>query len=515
MTLVDPAIANYDDIVEIGRGSSSVVYQARQRSFDRPVAIKVLPASQAPGGRRRFKDECEAVGRLSGHPGIVTVYDAGAADDGTCYLVMELLTGGSLAELLAGKERLDVPDVLRIGVALAGALESAHRVGVVHGDVKPENVLLSRFGDPKLADFGLVGMTLAHAAPERLTGADLTPATDVYALASTLHTLLAGHPPFVDAVEPSMAALAVRITTDPPEDLRSLDVPESLCLVLEQGMAKDPALRQATAEQLGRQLQAVQARLGLPISVMVVENDGLPVAPAEPAPRPRRRVLTMRRLVSAALVLTALLGGIVSMPRGTTVRLTQLYTDDFSAGGGWHQQDSEIATVRYDGGEYVLQVRGSRQQFLSDTAFRGPVYQSMTRLGDVSVQVTARPTSGTGLFGIVCRQAVGRSAFYEGLIGVDGTARIVKYDGDLVTLASAGVGFIGQGEPVRLRLDCAGGPDTTRLRLFLGPRAVVDVVDRRALPPGSTGLALATADADHAIVAFDDVVIRGHQSDMG
>ena len=397
MTLVDPAIANYDDIVEIGRGSSSVVYQARQRSFDRPVAIKVLPASQAPGGRRRFKDECEAVGRLSGHPGIVTVYDAGAADDGTCYLVMELLTGGSLAELLAGKERLDVPDVLRIGVALAGALESAHRVGVVHGDVKPENVLLSRFGDPKLADFGLVGMTLAHAAPERLTGADLTPATDVYALASTLHRCLPAiprswtqwsraWPPLPSASRP------IRLRTS-----GAWTSPGRSASCWSRAWQKIPrSARRPPSSSGGSSRPCRPGRA--PHLVMVVENDGLPVAPAEPAPRPRRRVLTMRRLVSAALVLTALLGGIVSMPRGTTVRLTQLYTDDFSAGGGWHQQDSEIATVRYDGGEYVLQVRGSRQQFLSDTAFRGPVYQSMTRLGNVSVQVTARPTSGTGLF---------------------------------------------------------------------------------------------------------------------
>lgn len=185
------------------------MYRARQSAFDRDVAIKVMSVSDDDAAAERFAVECSAIGALSGHPNIVTVYETGTTDDGLPYIVMELLPGGSLGDRLHARGPLDWKEVASLGVKLGGALESAHRAGVLHRDVKPENVLLSRFGDAKLADFGMACFrladdeadtrvtTLAHAAPEVVAGGRATPSADIYSLASTLHTLLSGRAPFV------------------------------------------------------------------------------------------------------------------------------------------------------------------------------------------------------------------------------------------------------------------------------------------------------------------------------
>ena len=420
-------------------------------------------------------------------------------------------------------------------MALAGAVESAHRAGVVHGDVKPANVLLSRFGDPKLADFGLATLrseahdaggiagTLAYSAPELLAGGPPTPATDVYALAATLHTLLAGQPPFAAAGEAGVASLAVSITTTTPADLPLRGVPEALCRVLQQGLAREPSERQATAGQLGRQLQAVQAAAGYDITPLLVEEEEAPGEPDQRAAAPaaptahhhRRRWPARSRIAGAILLVVGLVGLSGPSPGPTSAHLSPLYRDDFETGNGWFEQDDGLATIAYDAGRYRMHVKRPGIQYLSDTAFRGPVYgKPMTALGDVSVRVSAHPESGTGLFGLVCRQAERRVSFYEGLLGVDGTARIVRYRADrLDTLVLTRVAVPPPGRPVRLRLDCAGGPGATRLRLFVDGRSVADVVDHQGLATGSTGLATATAEAETATVTFDDFVILGRKSD--
>src|SRR5205807_6212098 len=141
-----------------------------------------------------------------GHPNIVTVYDSGFTKSGVPYLAMEYLARGSLFDQVksAGPQRWE--EVLGLGVRLAGALETAHRQGVLHRDIKPENVLMSNFGEPKLADFGIahvvggpesgsVQLSVLHAPPEVVEGKAATEASDVYALASTLFTLAWGRPP--------------------------------------------------------------------------------------------------------------------------------------------------------------------------------------------------------------------------------------------------------------------------------------------------------------------------------
>lgn len=524
MTILDAGIADYDVIREISRGGSSTVYEARQRSFDRPVAIKVFSAPDAPEGQGKFHRECAAIGRLSGHPGIVTVYEAGTAADGRCWLVMELLPGDSLAGVV-GSECLPSDDVARIGVVLAGALESAHRAGIVHGDVKPQNVLLSRFGEPKLTDFGLARLrgedaapagvtgTLPYLAPEALAGAGPTVAADIYALAATLYTLLAGHPPFASPSDQNVANLAARMAADAPASLLPEGVPDLLCCIIEQGLAKTPGDRQESAAQLGRQLQAFQAQAGNAITPLLVDGD----APELEVDRPTRRRsgLRLSRVAGVVLLVAGLFGVAVPSKEGS-VRLTPLYRDDFETGSGWYERDDAVIGAAYAAGQYLLTVKQPGQQVLSDTAFRGPVFgQPMTRLGDVSVRVTGWSQSGTGLFGLVCRQSEGRRSFYEGVVGVDGTARILKQaDGQLTTLATSPIALLAPAAPVRLRLDCAGDTKGTRLRLFIDGRNVVDTVDHDALPPGSVGLAAATAEAERATAVFDDFVILGRPSDI-
>jgi serine/threonine-protein kinase PknK len=304
----DLGIAGLDGITEIARGGFGVVYRARQAAFGRTVAVKVLSGHDVGAeARERFERECQAMGALSGHPNIVTVYDQGVTAKGRPYLVMDFMPGGALSDVLRRRGQLPWQEVMQIGVKLAGGLDAAHEARVLHRDLKPENVLVSAYGEPKLADFGIARMqgaietrsgvvtaSVAHAPPEVLGGERPTVASDVYSLASTLYSLLLGMPPFVRPTDESLVPVYARITTEPPPDLRYLGVPEPVCLVLEQAMAKDPRQRHQSAAELGRAMQRAQAAVGLqPTELVLVSREvleGLPQAtggtllPTIPAP---------------------------------------------------------------------------------------------------------------------------------------------------------------------------------------------------------------------------------------
>lgn len=269
----------------IGRGASSTVYLGTQERFGRPVAVKVLHLpGQSELVAKLFLNECRTLGHLTPHPNVVSVFDAGFVSPDRPYLVMEYLPGGTLADRLAESGPLPVDDVLRIGVQLAGGLHTVHLHDIVHGDVKPQNVLHSRTGEAALADFGIARLastagattrapllTPLHAAPELFDGGSLSPRSDVYELCSTLFELLDGRATLGDATESPLLILG-RMAKGARRPLDRSLVPDAVADVIESGLAPDPDDRPATALEIGERLRDAQLDLGLePTSIVVID----------------------------------------------------------------------------------------------------------------------------------------------------------------------------------------------------------------------------------------------------
>jgi WD40 repeat protein len=308
------AVPGYEVLAEVGRGGAGVVYWAWQAGANRTVALKMLLAGPHAGAeqRARFRTEAEAVGRLQ-HPNIVQVFQVGE-QAGRPFLVMEYVEGGSLAQKLTGAPLPGGPSA-ELVQTLARAVQAAHERGIVHRDLKPANVLLAPDGTPKIADFGLakllIGAGAAHTqngailgtpsymAPEQATGqaAEISPATDVYALGAILYELLTGRPPFRG--EASLETL-LQVRTEepvPPRRLQSkvpLDL-ETICLKC---LQKAPHQRYASAAALADDLQ--RYRRGEPIRAR-------PTSRTERAVRWCRRnplVAGLAAAVAALLLLT-------------------------------------------------------------------------------------------------------------------------------------------------------------------------------------------------------------------
>ncbi len=186
-------IPGYRDLQRVGRGGFSVVYRARQVELDRVVALKILAVEFVDSQvRRKFLREVQLTSKLTGHPNVVTVLDSGLTSSGRPYIAMEYFERGSLRDRLNAEGPMRVEDVLRVGVKIAAVLGAAHAEGILHRDVKPQNILISRFGEPTLTDFGTARLTAAlevtsrtealtpfHAAPEVLQGQTPTPLCDI------------------------------------------------------------------------------------------------------------------------------------------------------------------------------------------------------------------------------------------------------------------------------------------------------------------------------------------------
>ncbi len=261
---------------ELGRGGWGVVYRAEHRELGRSVAVKQLsPAVGANDeARARFVTEARLVASLV-HPHIVPVYDF-VDHDGVCAIVMELATGGSLSDRLEGGLRAD--EAIAIVLAVASGLDHAHAHRLLHRDIKPDNVLFAD-GAVKLTDFGIAkvldsetaGMTATgsiigtptYMAPEQVSGGELSPATDVYALAVVLYRLLAGEFPY-PRVTDSVAQLFQHVH-EPARPLRSIrpEIDPGVAAVVHRGLAKDPAERPPTAQRFAVELAAAtRVRLG-------------------------------------------------------------------------------------------------------------------------------------------------------------------------------------------------------------------------------------------------------------
>ncbi len=263
-------IAGYVGAELIGSGGFGAVYRATDAAHGRDVAIKVLQGSLGEAERRRFDRERQTMGRLGAHPYIIPVYESGYTEAGEGYIVMELATGGSLRDRL---QDAPIPwdESVKVMAAVADAIQAAHDNGVLHRDIKPDNILIDQFNNPKLSDFGIAAVasnqtattsttaTLAHAAPELLEGKPSTPSIDIYALGSTLHALITGRAPFVRQEDNNAAAMIARVINEAPPDLRPYGVPDSVVRIVERALSKNPDHRQTTAAQLASELRSVNS----------------------------------------------------------------------------------------------------------------------------------------------------------------------------------------------------------------------------------------------------------------
>ncbi|MFD8560671.1 serine/threonine-protein kinase [Streptosporangium canum] len=249
-------VPGYEVSGVLGQGGFGIVYRARQLAVEREVALKVdNRVLVSERDRRRFMREVTSAGALSGHPHVAHVYDAGVLPDGRPYMVLELCPGGSLLDRMRAEGRLAPAEVADIGVRIADALSAAHAAGVLHRDIKPANILINRYGNVVLSDFGLATMpsaggevsvtreslTPAYAPPEAFELTEPTAAGDVYSLAATLYALLSGRPPrFPESGVANIAVIMALHRLPVPE---IPDVPAELTEVLRQAMASDPARR--------------------------------------------------------------------------------------------------------------------------------------------------------------------------------------------------------------------------------------------------------------------------------
>ncbi len=306
--MAPPNIAGYTIDRTLGRGGFASVYLAHRDGDGQPVAIKVLYDHVAgTDALVRFDRERRSMSALSEHPNIVDVLDAGTTADDH-YLVLEYAAGGSLKDRLARDGAMPWPEVVDVGIQICGALDAAHRIGVLHRDVKPANIFMDTSG-AKLGDFGIARLigssdvtaaesiigTLAYTPPETLRNSAFDGRGDIYQLGITLYELLLGRAPFRSGAADSKAVVIRRILEDPAPPLAQFDVPQPLSDLLAEVLAKDPADRPQTAAEFGRRLSDVGARLGMrrpadPLPVRAGDSTvtiaTLDRTPVEPSPLP-------------------------------------------------------------------------------------------------------------------------------------------------------------------------------------------------------------------------------------
>lgn len=335
---VGQLIADRYEVKEtVGSGGMSSVYCAFDTLLERNVALKIMhdQFGEDPDYVERFKREARAVAQLS-HPNIVTVIDRGE-QDGKQYIVFELIDGENLKELIERGGPLPIRRSLELGLEIGRALAFAHANGLVHRDVKPQNVLLNEDGRAKVTDFGIVrsldgvghtetGTVLGtshYVAPEQARGERVDAQTDVYSFGVVLYELLSGEVPYPGD---NFLSVAMKHVNEPVPDVleRRPDAPLRLATLIERCMAKDPADRPASMEAVVEELQACLHELETKPggdATMIVRKPAARRPSRRPARAARRRFpllpLLLVVLVAAAVLGALLLGRDGADPRAS------------------------------------------------------------------------------------------------------------------------------------------------------------------------------------------------------
>lgn len=288
----------------LGTGGMGKVYKAEHTGIGRTVALKVLHSrlGGSKEAKQRFQREAIASGRFD-HPNIVNVSDSGELEDGSLYLVMEALEGEPLGNRLEREKRIPWAEALAIVRGVLAGLQHAHDKGVVHRDIKPDNIFLARKDEGvviKILDFGIAklfagttddpattraGLTVgtpAYLSPEQAVGGAITPASDLYSTSVVLYEMLTGRPPFLD--EDPLAMLTAHVSRDPPpfaEVAPDLQVPRGLEELINRGLAKISAERVATAIEYIALLDEVARAAGVDLPSVPRASGQLPI-PAGP-----------------------------------------------------------------------------------------------------------------------------------------------------------------------------------------------------------------------------------------
>jgi hypothetical protein len=373
MSAGDVIAGRYELVELIGRGGMSSVWKAHDRLLDRTIAIKLLHEqfTQDEEYVERFRREARSVAQLS-HPNIVTVIDRGE-DEGRQYIVFEYVEGENLKQLIERSGPLPVRDALLLTLQMARALGFAHERGLIHRDVKPQNVLLNEDGQPKVTDFGIArsvdveGVTITgtvlgtseYIAPEQARGQRVDALTDVYSLGVLLYELLAGRVPFQGE---NFVAIALRHVNEPAPSVLELrpDCPPRVDLAVERAMAKRPERRFGSMNEFCAELQACLYELDSSSeeATMISRPQAVPPRPRREAQKRRRRVGAIWPITAVAAVLgvaaaaafgtMALLdnndGDGTAGATNTPIRLAGVAAYDPEGGDGEHDADAPDAT---------------------------------------------------------------------------------------------------------------------------------------------------------------------------
>lgn len=292
--LAPPRISGLSYVRPLGEGGFASVHLYEQDLPRRMVAVKALKGGfESAQQRADFQVETDAMARLSNHPAIVSVFGAGVSADGRPYLIMEYCPGSMRAQTRGRPAQLE--QVLDVGVRLAGALETAHREGVLHRDIKPSNVLITTLGRPALADFGIASLrgresseaaatavTIPWSAPEVLNGqVNGSVASEVWSLGATLYTFAAGRSPFehTDPEKNTRALITQRITRATYTPIPGAQGYEVFDAVLKKAMMPKPEQRFASMDVFAGALQELQRRYGFDVTPFEMTRESWPEQP--------------------------------------------------------------------------------------------------------------------------------------------------------------------------------------------------------------------------------------------